>query len=776
MVSIAIEIHAQCRSCGQRIPVNAMVPKVVCDQCNAEVQLNEEQWDILIGTKIKGALKLATGYGQKAFLFSGGFSIFSNVGRADLTFSDKKEPIVLEQVVEVNSGYLFNPRTKGACSVRNVPAEYKKILKGVTHLVGEDLGILAASGVVHEGIKPLLFDEVRGVVSGCPQCGGEVSSEGGQRLVTCPFCATVSYLDDKTYFATCPDRLPRRWFLFLAHTEPVQGTLPEVDTPYSLPPVLSSLLPIPEERRRPVWLSLRMSSRCDTCEAKIPLRALVESVPCARCGSLSYFPPARWFDALMGHLRVLSQDEEGEEVSGFQMGKTALNYKLQRRAPRYPGTRELIPNEELAAALAAGVITTEGGKLTVRELDSEFRSAFPSISLVVGEDPSWVPVESLAAQHFTPGVGALPVPLTCSSCGGSISADGSSRRVSCGYCGALIGLSSDVMRQLHPNSEERTFSFLYDDAMFPVSWSRLHAASPLPGEHVCLLMDFGEEDLALRVLDNQYREEYSIELPADYTKKLNDYCPTEVTLLSGGRLILWPFDTGAWPFFLFDPVSRELRSIAFRGGSGKVSRVKGVVDGGGETILVLHEPEKRPKDMPRRHALLLERFTLSGEHCPTWNHEAPQPGLWKRVAGVFSDGIEGPTFEETCSYPRSFPEGVTLQCVASTLGAILVCKNQVLDLSLDGLCGGERMSLPGICRILGMSEHGHLIYVSEGKGGQRRVLIAEAEHREVPGSEHGEEEKVFFYGERIHILAERNEFKVLSLSGDVVLSQIGSGS
>ncbi|MFH1434697.1 MAG: hypothetical protein ABIJ56_03170 [Pseudomonadota bacterium] len=74
MIGIAIEASTSCPSCGNLLALNAMVPKMLCNQCGAVTQLGAGLWESLLGDAIREAPRSSVNEGSSSRVFSKGLA------------------------------------------------------------------------------------------------------------------------------------------------------------------------------------------------------------------------------------------------------------------------------------------------------------------------------------------------------------------------------------------------------------------------------------------------------------------------------------------------------------------------------------------------------------------------------------------------------------------------------------------------------------------------------------------------------------------------------
>jgi Zn finger protein HypA/HybF involved in hydrogenase expression len=199
MVSVAIEVHAECGTCRMPMPVNTLAPEVRCPGCGRPTAISTDLWKAILRDPTYDGPKMLPNEGRRG---SAGKVSFSYTRRGPCCQGCKQE-IPATSVQEVKDQAMLRcERCAAQTWVRSVPAALTGALPNVTHLVGEDPDPLANA--------PASPAEV--ATFPCPQCGSPVPFDGVTRALTCRFCsASVHVPDDFVYRGK--RRVGAPWFL-----------------------------------------------------------------------------------------------------------------------------------------------------------------------------------------------------------------------------------------------------------------------------------------------------------------------------------------------------------------------------------------------------------------------------------------------------------------------------------------------------------------------------------------------------------------------------------
>ncbi len=210
MIGIAFEIASRCGHCDASLPLNALVNRVVCGQCSHATVFTVEDWVSLVDDALAEAPTSDVGTGGTSTIFSRHrYQLLW--ARFDPYFFDTKDDMdlgLLEEAAE--RGYMPHPGGGQDETVRQVAGAFAEALPGVLFAVAEDPRQLPAEAT------PAGFDIARAEephAFTCPQCGGGLQVDGGQRTVQCQYCQTSSVLPDEIWHRLHPVTGKKRWFL-----------------------------------------------------------------------------------------------------------------------------------------------------------------------------------------------------------------------------------------------------------------------------------------------------------------------------------------------------------------------------------------------------------------------------------------------------------------------------------------------------------------------------------------------------------------------------------
>lgn len=202
MVFVSLECRTSCGKCGQPVMVNGPLPEVLCHSCQSVVKIGQPTWRSLLGHVINAARGLADGEDNRMRLISGmEFSVnLRRTAPACAVCSAALPP----------PGAGGDPFSCPACGATVPAANPPEWLK---RMVPEILLLVGAREEVPEGVsgpgtgQPVIF--------ACPACGGNLSIDGTDRMVTCSFCRSSLYLPDDLWLRLHPVPTVQPWYLVL---------------------------------------------------------------------------------------------------------------------------------------------------------------------------------------------------------------------------------------------------------------------------------------------------------------------------------------------------------------------------------------------------------------------------------------------------------------------------------------------------------------------------------------------------------------------------------
>lgn len=638
MIGVAVEASAPCRKCGADVHVNALVTRVRCARCGRMLDVPPKIWGSLLGRALSEAPGWPERIGRHKRLLTKRGEYSALVGRQEPCFRDTHTPIDMETVDPVGGiCRLVNPESGRQAIARTLPDELRSALPGVIQLVGEDPGLLAAAGVTLPDVRPARIAGETTV--NCTQCGAGIDVAAEERLVTCPFCDTVSFLPDELWRKLNPDSRPLRWYLWVdapdrapASPEPTGEDDENAAAPASAPPIRVT--------EQAIWVALRVDLKCDSCMRKMPINALVPRVTCPKCGETRNISPLLWLRMLGENLASAPRLRDSDfEYHSCLSGADSFDVAHARSDPPLPGQLAAIQATELQRAVREGSFSAPSlpRPWSLREAPEEIRRELPGLLFLLDEAPELLPapVEGAALPGRTRD--DSPRALGCPHCGGALDVDGTQRCVPCPFCEGRVSLPWDFWLRLHAQREQRTWYALYDESQAPFEWTGDTHDAVVDGKGRLFLTcrTHAAEKGMLVGLDESYR-------PRWIHEGIEDGSDADTgTLLatdSDGRVVLWA--DASWKsarLLRFDPETGE--QVTAAGGSGSelwLDKLVSAAFGPDETVLALQDLRG---DGLGESTYSLRRWGPGGDERPVWSGEEPTRRRWRMAWKRFKDAV-----------------------------------------------------------------------------------------------------------------------------------------
>ncbi|AUX41464.1 uncharacterized protein SOCE26_028770 [Sorangium cellulosum] len=193
------------------------------------------------------------------------------------------------------------------------------------------------------------------------------------------------------------------------------------------------------------FAGIELLSPCPHCSAPMAINTLADRCRCSSCLMESALPPPVWDEALRGVEKDVVQFAPGYLRHGPEWGEGGpppgphVEWRRGHDTPPCPRCQR-----PMRLAPQGGCVCPGCGA-----------------GRAISPKPPWLPADSpvLGFVSDEPAVAEErprePVHVACTQCGGPLVADGSSRVVPCGYCGARVALPDAVWAALHPPRVKR---------------------------------------------------------------------------------------------------------------------------------------------------------------------------------------------------------------------------------------------------------------------------------------------------------------------------------
>ncbi len=211
MINACVEIKTSCNKCGQPLPVNALVEKVICAACQTETDFPYKFWnENLLGDAFEKIGDFKDGEGQPSTIFNsmGTFSLM--YGRQNPRCGKCKTPLDLNKLEEyAKAGKSVCIKCQNEVSVRILPKEAQDTLIKIKYVIGEDKDLFSN----RSGIQAALPNVSRPVIYTCPSCAGALEIDGTERMIKCKYCNSEIYLPDDLWLRLHPVKTMQRWYI-----------------------------------------------------------------------------------------------------------------------------------------------------------------------------------------------------------------------------------------------------------------------------------------------------------------------------------------------------------------------------------------------------------------------------------------------------------------------------------------------------------------------------------------------------------------------------------
>jgi hypothetical protein len=213
--------------------------------------------------------------------------------------------------------------------------------------------------------------------------------------------------------------------------------------------------------------AIELMFHCPRCGAPMPINAIAARCPCSDCLVESELPASVWQEAFDGIEKDVLDFGAGYLRNGPAWGESGpppgqhVEWLRGRDVPPCPQCGR---GMALAWELAACRCLACGGTRPILKPTAPLAQGTPILGYVSDEPP---------AVHPRP---RQPMHVACSACGAPLSADGSTRAVSCRFCAAVVALPDNVWTALNPPRLKRRFWLVvhvpYDGRREPLPMGR----------------------------------------------------------------------------------------------------------------------------------------------------------------------------------------------------------------------------------------------------------------------------------------------------------------
>lgn len=213
MQGICLELRGKCTSCGQPLAINALSTRLRCTGCGGISDLPADAWASVIRDALREAPGLDVGEGSQCTRVTRAGPMQVTHGRIEPRCRSCQAPVSMHEAIESTGDGGTVPCS--GCGipihVRPMPARMREqVAPHVTHIIGEDADQIAQDE--DPPAAPAVSSQPQ--VLHCPECGGELTVDGGERTTTCMYCQSQVVLPEDLWRKLHPRRQAARWFLW----------------------------------------------------------------------------------------------------------------------------------------------------------------------------------------------------------------------------------------------------------------------------------------------------------------------------------------------------------------------------------------------------------------------------------------------------------------------------------------------------------------------------------------------------------------------------------
>ncbi len=449
--------------------------------------------------------------------------------------------------------------------------------------------------------------------------------------------------------------------------------------------------------RQMVGIAIKAGFTCSACEGFVPLNAFVLSIRCPACGRETDLTLDHWRSVLDDAIERAPHMNEGEGLRSTVFGALQFRLEYGRLQPRYSGTEESVPTEDLIRGLERGFVQhpETGERTPVRAFEDPFEGRFPGIVALAGEEPSLLPGEKGEAEVELEG-SSNPVAFQCPACGGSLVVSGRNRMETCGYCGTEVTLPDGLWRRLHPVEQMVRWFLLFDPSRLPFSWDDdiLGAVGDRAGNLVLVVSNtFGDHPLIASASPDRKvlwsREDLNAVCGTDEMTPGAAASPDGRVLLMHGNgrdLISVSMEDGSLSTVL-EGSEPEMRDDGTRWEPFTMKDVRSFTCQPDGSVIVLRSREDRPG-----HFTELLRFDSLGRPLPLWRSDETSwrkrgriGSFLKKLFMTAASSSRVPSFDCLGDRPSRF-RGPAARLASGADGSLyLLCHRKLAAFDPDGI-------------------------------------------------------------------------------------------
>lgn len=202
--TVSIAMHVRC-DCGASKHLGALIERFTCRRCSKLNLLSADRWRELLDAAVhdlphmKAGVELTRSVDRQE-----GWVVAERTAPSCASCS---APVPDEALSSgCANGSVFCPGCGAKLLVRPVPTSLASALPGITHLFGEDIGMVANPDGPHMNVA-------EGASATCPSCGAGLAADGRSHAVVCAHCRSMVVLPDALWDRLNPSAEPHTFYL-----------------------------------------------------------------------------------------------------------------------------------------------------------------------------------------------------------------------------------------------------------------------------------------------------------------------------------------------------------------------------------------------------------------------------------------------------------------------------------------------------------------------------------------------------------------------------------
>jgi DNA-directed RNA polymerase subunit RPC12/RpoP len=208
-------------------------------------------------------------------------------------------------------------------------------------------------------------------------------------------------------------------------------------------------------------VTLRLGVICEHCNSAIPVNGFVNEVKC-KCNETTVLQgKLRWEEILNYQnpgIDIFKATKKHNPGEGDYGAWQPVKLKTWRKWPECVSCKKSFNQDEVRDAVHnGGVLDCKqcSAKQQMKPAPEFIKKVFPDVLYSVDE----LPVDTnVSGGHIA---SSKPIVMSCMSCGGSLSIDGTARLATCNFCGSGNYLPDDLWFSLHPQPKMEDWVIVY---------------------------------------------------------------------------------------------------------------------------------------------------------------------------------------------------------------------------------------------------------------------------------------------------------------------------